>query len=353
MIHERAREHRKHAQEADLRFSDASKRLSELKNSGIRSQTAEQILSKLQQDVKDLNDRKDSVERISMERESHLEKLQSWDNADRVTTEDDVHMKRDQVNALEDEVSSLQERMDAQLERNTRLVVFRQASAMALKKFREREDEVDKLQEELRRLQRQTEEKDAEQKAQGKNNAGKMGKRDLKKYGAIVREKIEKYKKMKEDLSALRAEVVVLQRTEEILKSRHKNLDDFLDKLAAENGVAVSGLLMVLSYFRRISPLLMLTSTLALRLRTTVFLGSMYNVVLCSSSDVCAGLPRDAAGHSGGHGAGGGGGPDEGRHAGGDQPYGRPDLARVSQQTGAAAAPHSGAQGKPRATTRC
>jgi hypothetical protein len=47
---------------------------------------------------------------------------------------------------------------------------------------------------------------------------------------------------MKEDLSALRAEVVVLQRTEEILKSRHKNLDDFLDKLAAENGVAVSGL---------------------------------------------------------------------------------------------------------------
>jgi intraflagellar transport protein 81 len=242
MIHERAREHRKHAQEADLRFSDASKRLSELKNSGIRSQTAEQILSKLQQDVKDLNDRKDSVERISMERESHLEKLQSWDNADRVTTEDDVHMKRDQVNSLEDEVSSLQERMDAQLERNTRLVVFRQASAMALKKFREREDEVDKLQEELRRLQRQTEEKDAEQKAQGKNSAGKMGKRDLKKYGAIVREKIEKYKKMKEDLSALRAEVVVLQRTEEILKSRHKNLDDFLDKLAAENGVAVSGL---------------------------------------------------------------------------------------------------------------
>lgn len=242
MIHERAREHRKHAQEADLRFSDASKRLSELKNSGVRSQTAEQILSKLQQDVKELSDRKDGVERIIMERESHLEKLQSWDSADRVTTEEDVHMKRDQVNALEDEVGSLQERMEAQLERNTRLVVFRQASTMALKKFREREDEVDKLQEELRRLQRQAEEKEAEQKAAGKlaGSSGKMGKRDLKKYGAVVREKIEKYKKMKEELSALRAEVVVLQRTEEILKSRHKNLDEFLDKLAAENGVAVS-----------------------------------------------------------------------------------------------------------------
>jgi intraflagellar transport protein 81 len=245
MIHERAREHRKHAQEADLRFSDASKRLNEMKNSGVRSQSAEQILGKLQQDVKELNDRKDNIERISMERESHLEKLQSWENADRVTTEEDVHMKRDQVNALEDEVSSLQERLDAQLERNTRLVVFRQASTMALKKFREREDEVEKLMEELRRIQRQSEEKEAEMKAQGKNNAGKMGKRDLKKYGAIVREKIEKYKKMREDLSALRAELVVLQRTEQILKSRHKNLDEFLDKLAAENGVAVS--LMVFS----------------------------------------------------------------------------------------------------------
>ena len=240
MIHERAREHRRHAQEADLRFSDASKRLSDMKNSGVRSQTAEQILSKLQQDVKELNDRRDNVERIIMERQSHLEKLQSWDNADRVTTEDDVHMKRDQVNALEDELSALQEKMEAHLDRNDRLRVFRQASAMGLRKFREREDEVEKLQEELRRLQRQTEEKDAELKSQGRNGSGKMGKRDLKKYGAVVREKIDKYKKMKEELSGLRGELVILQRSEQILKSRHKNLDEFLDKLAAENGVAVS-----------------------------------------------------------------------------------------------------------------
>ena len=241
MTHERAREHRKHAQEADLRFSDASKRLAEMKNSGIRTQTAEQILSKLQNDVKELNDRKDNVERIMMERESHLEKLQSWDSADRVTTEDDVHMKRDQVNELEDEISSLQERLDAALERNTKLIVFRQASTMALKKYREREDEVEKLLEELKRLTRQTEEKENELKAQGKGgNNGKMGKKDLKKYGAVVREKIEKYKKMREELAALRAELVVLQRTEQILKGRHRNLDEFLAELERQKGVEVS-----------------------------------------------------------------------------------------------------------------
>jgi DNA repair exonuclease SbcCD ATPase subunit len=239
MIHERAREHRKHAQEADLRYSDASKRLAEMKNSGVRSQTAEQILAKLQQDVRELNDRKDNVERIIMERESHLEKLQSWDNADRVTTEDDVHMKRDQVNALEDEFANLEERLNAQIERNTRLTVFRHASNMAVKKFREREDEVEKLQEELRRVQRQMEEKDAEMKAQGRSGSGKMGKKDLKKYGAIVREKIEKYKKMREELGAIRAEVVVLHGTENILKSRHTNLDKFLTEMERAKGVEV------------------------------------------------------------------------------------------------------------------
>jgi chromosome segregation ATPase len=251
MTHERSREHRKHAQEADLRFSDASRRLNEMKNSGIRSQTAEQILSKLQQDVRELSDRKDNVDRITMERESHLEKLQGWENADRATTEDDVHLKRDQVNELEDEVASLQERLDAALERNTKLVVFRQASTMALKKYREREDEVEKLHEELKRLQRQTEEKEAEIKASGKANANKMGKKDLKKYGAVVREKIEKYKKMREELAALRSELVVLQRTEQILKGRHKNLDEFLRDLERQKGVEVRAIICYLCYVWR------------------------------------------------------------------------------------------------------
>ena len=67
-----------------------------------------------------------------------------------------------------------------------------------------------------------------------------MGKKDLKKYGAVVREKIDKYKKMREELAALRAELVVLQRTEQILKSRHRNLDEFLAELERQKGVEVS-----------------------------------------------------------------------------------------------------------------
>lgn len=209
-----------------------------MRSSGLQSQSAEQLLSKLQRDVRELSDRREVLEGAIGEREAHLEKLMSWEGSDRMTTEDDVRAKRDQVRAMEDQVSRLQERLEAALERNTKLVVFRQASNMALKKLREREDEWEKLGEEHRRILKQTEDKESEMRSQGKGGAaGKMGKRDLKKYGAVVRDKIEKYKRMRDELSSVRAELVTLQRTEQILKSRNKNLDEFIVDLERKRGV--------------------------------------------------------------------------------------------------------------------
>lgn len=246
MIHERLREHRKAAQEADMRYQEVNKRYSELKSSGIQNQSAEQILSKLQADVTELNNRREMVEKIMSERELHLEKLQSWDSNDRIMTDDDIRLKRDQVQDLEDYTNSLTEKLDAAMERNTKLVVFRQASAMALKKFREREEEIETLSEELRRLNKQIDEKESElrqqNKASGNNDksSNKINKKELKRYGAVVKEKIEVYKKMREELAALRSELVVLQRTESILKSRDNNLEQFLSDLEKQKGVEVS-----------------------------------------------------------------------------------------------------------------
>jgi intraflagellar transport protein 81 len=158
-----------------------------------------------------------------------------------MTTEDDVRSKRDQVRDMEDQVSSLQESLEAALERNTKLVVFKQASTIALKKMRDKEDEVEKVTEEKRRIAKHTEDKENELRSQGKmgSKGGKMGKKDLEKYGAIVMEKIVKYKKMKDELSHLRGELVILQRTEQILKSRDTNLDDFLSELERKKGIEV------------------------------------------------------------------------------------------------------------------
>lgn len=81
-----------------MRLSESSKRLSEMKSSGIQTQSAEQLLSKLQRDVRDLSDKKEALENNVSEREAHLSKLQGWEKSDRITTEDDVRAKREQVN---------------------------------------------------------------------------------------------------------------------------------------------------------------------------------------------------------------------------------------------------------------
>lgn len=47
-------------------------------------------------------------------------------------------------------------------------------------------------------------------------------------YGDKLREKTGVYKRMKQELSVLRAEAVVLHRTEQILKGRDNNLEEFL-----------------------------------------------------------------------------------------------------------------------------
>jgi len=52
-----------------------------------------------------------------------------------------------------------------------------------------------------------------------------MNREQFKQYGAQLREKSQKFKVAKAELTALRAESVVLHRTEQILKGRDRNLE--------------------------------------------------------------------------------------------------------------------------------
>ena len=235
-IIERMRENRQVLQAADVRYNDASKRLTEARQAGAGNQSAEQILERLQRDVRELKARRESIEGALSEREVYLERMAGWDVSDRVLTSDDVREKRIQVDELQQTVRAMTDRLDSALERNNKLVVFRQASTMAQRKLREKEEDIERITDERRRLMRQLEDKEAQLAAKG-HDMSKMGKMDLKRYGAVVREKIEKYRRMREELSGLRAELVVLQRTEQILKSRHKNLDGVLEDLERRKGV--------------------------------------------------------------------------------------------------------------------
>ena len=144
-IHERLMESRKFLQETDMRFVATQKRLNDLIHGGTENKTAHELLGQVHADVRDMQNRRETLEGAVVERELHLEKLLGWEKNDRMTTEDDVRAKRDQVYDMEDQVKSLQEQLDQMLEKNTKLVVFRQASAMQIKRLREKEDEFEKL----------------------------------------------------------------------------------------------------------------------------------------------------------------------------------------------------------------
>ena len=237
-IHERLLDSRKFLQETDQRFADAQKRLGDLKSAGTQSQSAEQLLGKLQRDVRELADRRETLEGAVVEREMHMEKLQGWDRNDRVTTDDDVRAKRDQVHDMEDKVRAMQNDLDVMLEKNTKLLVLRQATTMSLKKLREKESEMESLLEEGRRISKLQEEKEEELRSKGKGaGSGRVTKHDVKKFGALVRDKIEKYKKMKEEIGRQREELVILQRTEQLLKQKDKNIDEFNAQLEKAHGV--------------------------------------------------------------------------------------------------------------------
>lgn len=72
-----------------------------------------------------------------------------------------------------------------------------------------------------------------------RTRGGKYMKRDdFKQYAANLRGKNAQYKQMKKVLGEIKAEVTTLSRTENILKSRAGDIDDFLRKLEAQRGIS-------------------------------------------------------------------------------------------------------------------
>ena len=154
-----------------------------------------------------------------------------------MTTEDDVAVKRDQARHLEEDLNVFQQKLDQALEKNSKLTVFRQASAMAQKKLRDKEEEFEKLNEEKKKLQKILQDKENLMESQLSANSGlKAGKVERMKMAEGVKEKQIKYTNARSELDALRAEVVTLQRTENILKIKFLEIESNmkLDQLIEE-----------------------------------------------------------------------------------------------------------------------
>ena len=96
-------------------------------------------------------------------------------------------------------------------------------------------EEVKKLETEKMALEKMMNDKETEY---ARTRGGKYMKRDdFKQYAANLRGKNAQYKQMKKVLGEIKAEVNVLSRTENILKSRTENLEDLMKKIEKEKGI--------------------------------------------------------------------------------------------------------------------
>ena len=104
------------------------------------------------------------------------------------------------------------------------------------KKKDAKNEELKKLETEKMALEKLMNDKEAEY---AKTRGGKYMKRDdFKQYAANLRGKNAQYKQMKKILAEIKAEVTVLQRTDQILKSRCENLDEFMQALEKKRGIS-------------------------------------------------------------------------------------------------------------------
>ena len=224
---------------AGRRYQEISRKLIELKQSmgSDGSISADQLLGRLEEDVRDLESKaREDLPKEFRVRKQKLEKLQR-SLSEPPKTEEDVRQVEQEVRMLQRDIQRLTDTIsEAQGKRgDDSLAVFRQQGALIAKKLEQKEEQVEKAEEARDRLKSKVEDMESQLRQMP---GGRMMRGDeFKQYAAKLRSKTSHFKKLKEELADIRQETVVLSRTEAILKSRCKGLEEFMKDLEERHGV--------------------------------------------------------------------------------------------------------------------
>ena len=224
---------------ANRRYQDISHKLIELKRSmGSDGRiSAEQLLERLDNEVKEL----ERMAQVTLpeefrHRKQKLEKLQRT-LSEPAKTETDVQQIQQEVRMLQREIQRLNDSIsEAQGKRgDDGMAVFRQQGALVAKKLEQKEAQVEKAEEARDRLKSKVE--DLESKLRQMPGGRMMRGEEFKNYANKLRSKTNQFRQLKQELSELRQESVVLSRTEAILKGRCDGLEEFMEKLEQRHGI--------------------------------------------------------------------------------------------------------------------
>nr|XP_054771466.1 intraflagellar transport protein 81 homolog [Lytechinus pictus]XP_054771500.1 intraflagellar transport protein 81 homolog isoform X1 [Lytechinus pictus] len=149
----------------------------------------------------------------------------------------DLEEIQNQIKAVNSEVNGLiEKRMMSNDPKDDKLSLFRQQASIIARKKEGRADALREAKEELIQAKQELTEK----RESAKNLEGEevLKGDEFKRYVNKLRGKSTDYKRKRQELAELRAELGVLSRTEEILKQRDEQIQHRLSKLEAKKGVA-------------------------------------------------------------------------------------------------------------------
>ena len=173
---------------------------------------------------RELNDKSERLQRIEMVLQEPM------------TTQSELERLTSDVKKLQRECQTLEEKLRQNAPADDKLAIYKSQAAAVSKKKELKADEQKKLETEKYALEKLMNDKEGEY---ARTRGGKYMKRDdFKQYAANLRGKNASYKQMKKVLGEIKSEVTVLSRTEQILKSRAENIDEFMKGLEKEKGIS-------------------------------------------------------------------------------------------------------------------
>lgn len=251
-VQDQAREQHAALELAENRMHDTRQQLEELQ-AAQREESPSELLERLEREVS--KNRQQLEYEVPKELDESYERLGELEKelSAPVKSQSDVAELDARVARMHREIDSMQDQLDRARRRNggdDKLKMFRQQQAMMTKKLAEKEEQVQDATSELEQMDRElaAAERDLAKESNkarhgvvgGVGPGGRqMSKSDFKKYATQLRKKTSEYKSKKEELAALRAETVVLHRTETIMRTRGENVEEFLREV--ERGAGVEG----------------------------------------------------------------------------------------------------------------
>lgn len=153
-----------------------------------------------------------------------------------MTTQSELERLTSDVKRLQRECQTLDDKIRQNAPADDKLAIYKSQATAVSKKKEAKNEELKKLDTEKIALEKLMNDKEAEY---ARTRGGKYMKRDdFKQYAANLRGKNAQYKQMKKVIGEIKSEVTVLARTEQILKSRAENLDDFMRDLEKKKGIS-------------------------------------------------------------------------------------------------------------------